>query len=840
MPHIIPSIYNVSEFEDATVEQIVEKLRYDYLEPIQKIRNAKPDQQKRMKTGLPAFTLANFLDRIDNENFVSTEYLIYDVDNLSTTELMSLKDRTRKFSAFVFETPRGKGLKFVIKMAKPLDKLNYDANYLHYMDYFTDTLNVEVDRAYRSKHTFFSHDAECKLLDATPFPVIDTVKARMVADVDTEVDLKPEVIDVCTHLATKMREKPLSYSEWLTLALALKRFGDSGKEMYLQIGKQDTLPEHAHRDWERKWLEVGTPKRVNIASLFWLAYERGYERKPQFLPDGYGKKNPFIIRSDGMYFQPQNKQYPIRVFGFKSVEVLYTIIDKLGGNKILFRIDGYDITIPQSAVSNAQAFREVILRRKPGLTYMSLSNSNVYDVLFGYLERTQSKLVVDYAPGVGNVARDVWNLGNVVITNGNILPFDQIIHTEESKGYLLDDVSEQIYAEASKSFFKKMGQLFDFYGERAAIAIGWSFANIYYQKILSKCGGFPVLFIHGRTKSGKSQLAHLILSMFGVKNPESNSEFKLSMEKSTANAMSRIKDRAFGIPTLFDEYGSNWKHNDEHYITLKSLFDASGRTMASFSNDNKTRKLNVRSGSIFTACNKEQREEGVNRCVYVNMDGVSDDKDSKEFEILYQGLGRRDMCAFLPYAIVRSHYNEWVKAYDEAYEKVRHIKCGSRVHANYAIVMAGYEIVKRMMGKLAKLPDIDDNWWIYQVRSTGEYISESNPAQIFVDHISLMIGDSDRYKWMKVTDLGNGGEMEVSFMLKQAVIDMKRIYRIEGLPSESDMKKRLKEHPYYYGAGTQYMPGLGSKYTITLRLPSESNDMPEDEVENIQQSDVPF
>lgn len=839
MPHIIPSIYNVSEFEDATVEQIVHVLRHDYLELIQKIRNAAPDQQKRMKTGLPAFTLGTFRDRIDNDNFISTEYLIYDVDGLNTTQLMSMKNRAREFAAFVFETPRGKGLKFVIQMETPLDSSNYDANYLHYQDYFADTLGIPVDRAYRSKHTFFSHDAECKLLTPTLFPVITPAIVTKVLDVDTEVDLKAELMDVCSFIGTKCKDAPLNYSEWLTLTLGLKHLGDTGKEYYLMIGRQDTLPEHAHRDWNRKWEEVGTPKNISVASVYWLAYRRGYERKEQFVKEGYGKKNPFIVRKDGMYYQAKKNEYPARIFGFKDIRILYTVIDKINGNKVLCKVDGHEITIPQRALSSAQSFREVILKNKPGLTYMSLSVNVAYDILLNYMDRTQRGVTVYYAPGIGNVARDLWNLGNVVISNGRILPYESIIYTEEEKGYLLDDVQEHIYAEASKEFFKKMLKLFEFYGEKAAIAIGWAYANIYYQKILSKCGGFPILFLHGRTKSGKSQLAHLILSMFGVKNPENSSDFKLSMEKATANAMGRVKDKAWGIPTLFDEYGANWKHNDEHYVTLKSLFDASGKTTAKFSNDNQTKKLNVRSGSIFTACNKESREEGVNRCVYLNMDGVSDSKDSKEFERLYQGLGRRDMGAFLPFAIIRSSYQDWAKAYDEAYEKVRHIKCGSRVHANYAIVMAGYEVVKQMLVKQIKLPEIAEDWWVFQVKQTGEYIADSNPAQIIVDHLSIMAGDSDKFRWMQVRETDIGGEeqgTEVSFILKSAIIDIRRNYRIEGLPSEADLKVRLREHPYYVRSCPKYMPGIGTKYVITLKFPAEGYGYEE----KIQQPDIPF
>ena len=836
MPHIIPSIYNVSEFEDASVEQIVAILRKEYLEPIQRLRNANPEAQKRMKTGLPAFTLGTFRDRIDNDNFISSDYLIYDVDGLNTTQLMSLKRRTREFSYFVFETPRGKGLKFVIKMDKPLDKTNYDANYLHYMNYFIDDLGIAVDRAYRSKHTFFSHDAECSLnTEAKLFPVVDSKIVKQIANVDITADLKEELIDVCNFIRASGK---LDYHEWVTLALGLKSMGESGKDLFLFIGQADTDPDHAHRDWSRKWDTVGTPKATTVASVYWLAFKRGYTRKEHFLEDGRGQVCPFVVRPDGMYIRDKKNKVLQRVFGFTSIAINYTVIDKSDGNKVVMVIDDHEVIVPQKKMATPQALRDVILSNKPGLTYMSMSGTIHYDALLNYLDRTQNKTMVEYAPGIGNVAPGMWNLGNIVISDNNVIPYESIIYADKDHGYLLDDVSDTIYTEASKHFFVKLAQMFEFYGNRAAIAIGWAFANIYYSRILSKCGGFPVLFIHGRTKSGKSQLAHLILAMFGIKNPENSSDFKLSMEKATANAMSRVKDRACGIPTMFDEYGSNSKHNDEHYVTLKSLFDASGRTMARFSNDNRTRKLNVKSGSIFTACNKEQREEGVNRCVYIDMDGVSDANDAKEFERLFQGLGRRDMGAFLPLSITRTTYREWSVLYDEAYEVARQVKTGSRVHANYAMVMAGYNVVRKAFQKHVSLPEISDEWWVNQITSTMQYIVDSDPAQIMIDHLINMAAQPDFYKWMKVREENVGYDSQaiaLSFYLKGAMIDVKQKYRLD-LPSELDLRNRIREHPYYTGGGTEYLgSGLGNKHCLRIRIPP----VKEAEEKN-QQSDVPF
>lgn len=845
MPHIINSLYNVSDFRDTTVEEIVEAIRNDYGTAVHKIRQTlDPAERKRLKINLPLFTLGNFTKRIDSDGFISTRYLMFDVDGLGTAGVEVAKKKVRDFSLFVFKTPSDGGIKFVIEMQEPLDKLTYDGNYKFYLDYFTDMTGLNLDRAYHSKHSFFSWDKDVKINpEPTKFTVMNVTQQREYDDVDLDTIDEGEIVDMIEYIGNT---GTLNYHEWTMVAFALQPLQEKGLELFLSLARRDTTPEHHHRDWKMKFQTVGKPKVVTLSYIYGLAFKRGYKRKAHLTKDGKGHRLPFILKEDGMYMETQegkHRFYKRRVFGFRDIKVLYTVLDSRHGNKIYLRVDGYDVPVPQKALAVIPEFRSTLLKLLPGLTYLSVAEGKPYDLLFNYLDRTQTRMKVTYTPGVGNVAPGIWNLGNAIILDNGILPWEPIIHTADNKGFMLDDASEEIYIEGNRVFYDKLLTMFDFYNEWAAVALGWAFSNIYYQQILNKCGGFPVLFMHGKTKSGKSQLAHLILSMFGIKNPENADDFKLTMDKSTGNAMSRIKDKAFGIPTMFDEYGSisNAKIRQDHFLTLKSLFDGSGATKAKFSNDNAVWRTQVRSGSMFTACNKETQEEAVNRCVYICMDGVSTRKDSKEFERLYQGFGRRDMAAFLPMCILRTEYSQWIKAYDEAYELVRHVPVGSRVHANYATVMAGYAMVQYTVRKHVKLPDVPLEWWLSRLDVAHEFMTDADPVVIFLKHLEIFAVEMREKQIKGFVQFESAGVDDVVLVYMQtAYIEMQKAYRnLEMLlPSAEELKKRIREHPCYLGTRTINVGGKNcNAYKLKLL---EEKSLTDQSLEPTPQDEIPF
>ena len=837
MPYLIPSIYDVGNYEPITIPEIVRKINKENLLLVQRIRGTENKRERNAeKLKLPAFVLGEFRGgRITRENFISTRYLIFDIDDIGKSETDAAISTYREVALFTFRSPSGKGLKFVIEMKEDVTDDILDGNRDYYYKYFSETYSRwPIDKAYKSLHTFFSNDGECRINENRPlFDVYSIQTIQSVRDVNHQTVSESEVADVCEYLANS---SPLNYAEWTACALALRTMPnrEEAKELFMTIGSKDDSPDHKHRDWGRKFDQVGEPKKVTIATLFWIAQQRGYRRKQAYTADGMGRNCPFDITPEGMRIGGR------LMFGFRDIEVRFTIIDRIQGNKTMVVIDGHELMMPSTALNNPTEFSKIIVTEMPVFVYMPMTKeSRAYDMLFRYMAATRSNETVVRLPGLGEVSPSIWNLGNAVAIDGSVYPFSEIVKTSEETGYLLDK-SDQINVSSSRGFFERTLKLFEFYDNWAAVALGWAFANIFFGDIIKNMMGFPMLFIHGRTRSGKSQLAHLVLSMFGVRNPESDPDFKLNMDKATKKAMERVKDRSAGIPHMFDEYGggTNIRSREEHFLVLKSMYDASGSTRAVFSNDNKVHKMNIRSGSIFTSCIKPSEEEAINRCVFVNLDGLSDGKDSMEYEYQLGGDMRKELSSFILIAIMHGTWAKFMKHYNITVRYCYNYTRNNRVAKNYGIVMAGYETFRRIVREKVQLPEIPLEWWAEQIIYADNYIDEKDIVSIFVDKLHYQFGQLAEpqrgwmtREWKEVIIAGSKVAVKtLAFAWTMSYEHISTKYPYLNLPSKTELSKRMKEHPNMIKSASFYFPD-GIAHGFEFIIPEAGSNIDHETVE---------
>lgn len=825
------TLFDVSDITPTTMEEIVETIRskemFDLIQEVRVWGKQDEKRQKEAKMRLPLFTLCKVDGRLDTDHFVGTKYLIYDVDNLGlagegghTVTPEKAKEIVDRFALFSFISPRGRGIKFVIELDTFCKKVDYRENHTHYADLLAAETGLDLDRNYTSLHTFFSYDKDCSLNENRV--LFKTLTAKVIADKD---DVDPvsvateEIKDVCDYLSNQK----LSYHEYTACAFALQGV-EGGREMFIRIGKGDTSPDHAHRDWAKKFDNCKSPKRVNIATLFWVAMERGYKRKNVYIAEGRGKYNPFQVLNDGMYYALKDK-VPSRIFGFRSIKVLYDTFDPINGNRKTLKIDGKEITVKATAFSSASEFRKAIQSTVPGSPFMLTNNkaSVYYDMLFNYLDKTKTGMTVINLPGVGQVGNGIWNFGTAVCVKGDIRPYDQLI-VHDGQGYALDDVRSMVAVNDNpRVLLAKLRLLYDFYNDVAATALGWAVSNIFYKEILSECGGFPILFLHGKSSSGKSKLANIILAMFGVKQPET-SMFRLSLASgATSTAMTRAKDGSVGIPQFFDEYGMNrdGKSREQHFQVLKGLFDGVGKTMARKTNDNQVHRMDIGSGSIFASVDKENREEAINRCVYIDMNGIKDTSEGailrfqKEF---MSPRGLSELSSFALQMVYSLSYNEWLKEYRKMIGYLSSAcKADSRVITNWAIVGAGYELIRPLMGERKQT---DREWWGIMADITSSLVEEADTVQQFLTHI-YTLAVNENHTFITYENSEYEGWIILQFNTTIAYVEVMKMERtILGNigASRREITKMLKEMQPVFIEGKEVYPYMGDR-TITRTTP---------------------
>ena len=840
MPYIVPNIFNPSEYEEASIPAIVAKIKsaemHKLVTAIRQKKNKK--EAELLKHKLPAFAFGEYSGVIKPSARISTTHLIFDIDGIDKNDMLPLRSRLESFCLFSFITPSNKGYKFVIEMDKQIDQETYDGNYSYYLDLFEEMLNVKLDRAYRAAQTFFSYDAECQINPRRKkFPVYDIKPIMMSRDVDEYTVDRNELSDLMDFLAEL--KHPLPYHEWAMVALTLKTVED-GEKLFMKLAKHDTSP----GDSKRKWDSCGTPKIVTLGTLYHIAFQYGYRRKMEYVENGKGCKHPFLLKRDGWY--AVRKEWDERVFGWKTIRRECVIEETDGNEKILYVIldvDGRKIKLANSDFKSAASFRDSMLRFID--VHMHTSDPQVYNSLFNYLDRTKKEMCYTHLHGVGRVRSDVWNLGNVVIMNGKLMPFEPSFLTKENAGLMLTETKAVRVIErsnANASFYGKLDTMFRYYDNWAAVAIGWAFANIFFTEEKGK--GFPILFIHGKTASGKTQLAHVILSMFGVYSPASTG-FKINMTDATAVAMSRVKQNAMCIPHIFDEYGGhNGVDRARHFQKLKAFYDASSRTRAYKDNTNDVDSLDVNSGTIMTACSREVEPEAVNRCVYINMDGVKQSKSSMDWAKEFQGSSIHDLSPFIINAIIYSDYEKWRYAYEKCYELLLESQADSRIVENYAKVYAGYETVRDMVRTKCDLPALDVTWWLRQIKAASEFGDDSDPVNVFVQTLIAMSTQGKYGGWLDVVDGGLDPESQrlVEFLwfrngkgndneeMDIAITEVKRYnwrladqIRFTG----RELTSAIKKHPYYRCSGTHYFHnGIAgaSYYAHCLAIPTGADE----------------
>ena len=211
--YIIESIFNVAALEEATLDKILERLgSQEMLNKVLPIRHAKDKAERdAMKRGLPAFTLCKFSGRADSQSFISTRYIIYDVDGLNAkreggfpiTPHDAIK-RVEKFALFAFATPSGNGIKLVIEMDRDMDIAEYRYNRKYYRDILSAESGLEMDDSYNSYHTFFGYTKDIKLNPAAHiFTAITPELATQNDDVNIETADSKEFADIAKYLATQ-------------------------------------------------------------------------------------------------------------------------------------------------------------------------------------------------------------------------------------------------------------------------------------------------------------------------------------------------------------------------------------------------------------------------------------------------------------------------------------------------------------------------------------------------------------------------------------------------------------------------------------------------------------
>ena len=160
-----------TQMSTSTLNDVLETIQTDtdLSRKISKIRTtADKDERGKLKLQLPYFNLGLFENNErKNDKFVSTEFMIIDVDGLMEMQLKLLKLKLPKDSHVYsfFLSPSGDGIKVILRFAEPItDSKSFTENYKIYAEWFESEFGVKTDKTSdAARACFFSYDPDLYL-----------------------------------------------------------------------------------------------------------------------------------------------------------------------------------------------------------------------------------------------------------------------------------------------------------------------------------------------------------------------------------------------------------------------------------------------------------------------------------------------------------------------------------------------------------------------------------------------------------------------------------------------------------------------------------------------------
>ncbi len=283
-----------SDLKEIKFQDILEKMRHDsdLKSTISKIRQEKnPALKRSIKASLPYFNFGKFKDNYrKNENFEQTRFLVFDIDGLTEKKLIETRNILAQSAQtyLLFVSPSGNGLKFVVRLEKPIFKADhYEMVYRYYKDMISRHLKIELDKTVdAARATFLSYDENLVYNEeCTNLPIDISIEQPKKTTYKIDDKRIPALIgDAITYICQKWHGNEVDYYEWISVGMALKNTlpPDVGFNLWKRICDNDYYTKNGSNfvelEAENKWESFDTDgeKQVSAGTIFWIAENLGW------------------------------------------------------------------------------------------------------------------------------------------------------------------------------------------------------------------------------------------------------------------------------------------------------------------------------------------------------------------------------------------------------------------------------------------------------------------------------------------------------------------------------------------------------------------------------------
>lgn len=247
------------------------------------------------------------------------------------------------------------------------------------------------------------------------------------------------------------------------------------------------------------------------------------------------------------------------------------------------------LEVGPSDITHMKKFQEVI-EKKGNFVIRPSMTQNLYCELKEHIYGSMPKVYLVGHMGYSNtLGKEFYAFANGIYFNQKWIPLNEFgfANLDSDKTVYIPamsrmHVNDSIYKEQSRyivndiisyTAFEYFQQLVRFYGCNAMACIAYYISSLFRDIIFKEYNCFPILFITGRMKAGKSTLAELLLLLFQQKFKEKN------LDGASLYAIGDILNSVYNFPVHFDEYMD--RIDVQKMDLLKGNYNSVGRTKRS-------------------------------------------------------------------------------------------------------------------------------------------------------------------------------------------------------------------------------------------------------------------
>lgn len=289
------SLFKPQEIENTTLLEIIQKISGESLKKktiaIRAAAKAGDKKKKdRIKKSLPFFTQSLLVERT-RAGLISSRIIILDFDHV---DIQSLRDKIVKYKSlvFAFRSPSGDGLKAVFLLSRPItDPDIYSYVYKRYARNIGKVLGImpDMQTSDSCRGCLMAHDPDI-FVNQEPKPLwlpseSDLVglyhdqyrayfeaqeKRRKNPPEDHDEELAEEAAEYLSNQIT-------SYQDWVRCGMALASWGERGRRIFHILSSNPSYNDN-NQEINRKYDHlIRTPSKIGIGTLFFCAYQYGWE-----------------------------------------------------------------------------------------------------------------------------------------------------------------------------------------------------------------------------------------------------------------------------------------------------------------------------------------------------------------------------------------------------------------------------------------------------------------------------------------------------------------------------------------------------------------------------------